>query len=186
MKWKKLNAALGLLSIVLLLAHVGYSVYAYLAMYYNPLLKQLTAYPFMVTASLHAVLGMIIVFTHADGSSLHLYPRQNLRTVLQRVSASLILPLLILHINTFGLLNQTSAAGQWFFFALLILGEILFFAVVITHVAVSLTPGLITLGRLSSPSARKRLDRALFLLGAAAFAFSVYAVLRGQLAMFVH
>ena len=36
MKLKKINAALGLLSIVFMLLHMGYTVYAYLAFYYNP------------------------------------------------------------------------------------------------------------------------------------------------------
>ena len=43
MKLKKLNAALGLLSIAALLVHIGYTVVAYLMYYYNPTLKVLTA-----------------------------------------------------------------------------------------------------------------------------------------------
>lgn len=185
MKWKKMNAALGLLSILLMLLHVGYSVFAYLASYYNPLLKNWTAYPFMVAVSLHAVLGMTLVMTQPDGTSLREYPKQNLRTILQRVSAALILPLLILHINTFSLLRSTSENGQWFFFGLLILGEILFFAVVITHVAVSLSRGLITLGWLSDPGKQKRLDRCLYILGAVVFVVAVWSVVKGQLGMFL-
>ena len=113
MKWKKLNAALGLLSILLMLVHVGYSVFAYLTMYYNPQLKNLTAYPFLVAVSLHAVLGMSLVFFQSDGTSLSEYPKQNLHTVLQRLSAALILPMLILHLNTFSLMQSASQAGQW-------------------------------------------------------------------------
>ena len=52
---KKTNAALGLLSIVAMLVHIGYTVFAYLAFYYNPTLKLLTAIPFMVLACLHAI-----------------------------------------------------------------------------------------------------------------------------------
>ena len=43
MKLKKINAALGLLSIVALLLHLGYTVFAYITFYYNPTLKLLTA-----------------------------------------------------------------------------------------------------------------------------------------------
>ena len=78
MKLKKINAALGLLSIVAMLLHIGYTVFAYLAFYYNPTLKLLMAVPFMVLACLHAVCGMLVVFLQSDGTRLDLYPRQNL------------------------------------------------------------------------------------------------------------
>ena len=64
---KKLNAALGLLSILCMLLHMGYSIFAYLTMYYNPQLKNIFAYPFMVLACLHAVCGMLTVFTQKEG-----------------------------------------------------------------------------------------------------------------------
>ena len=105
MKLKKINAALGLLSIAFLLLHLGYSVFAYMAFFYDPALKLLTAVPCMVLVCLHAVCGMLTVFLQTDGTRLDLYPKLNLRTILQRVSAALMLPLLILHINTFGLLQ---------------------------------------------------------------------------------
>ena len=43
---RKLSAALGLFSIAAILVHIGYTVFAYLAFYYNPTLKMLTAVPF--------------------------------------------------------------------------------------------------------------------------------------------
>ena len=73
MKLKKINAALGLLSIAAMLLHIGYTVFAYLAFYYNPTLKLLTAIPFMALACLHAVCGMLTVFLQADGTRLDLY-----------------------------------------------------------------------------------------------------------------
>ena len=45
MKMKKINAALGLLSIVFMLLHIGYTVYAYLTFYYNPFLKMVFSPP---------------------------------------------------------------------------------------------------------------------------------------------
>ena len=47
MKMKKINAALGLLSIAAMLVHIGYTVFAYLKFYYNESLKILTAIPFI-------------------------------------------------------------------------------------------------------------------------------------------
>lgn len=185
MKLKKLNAALGLLSIAALLVHIGYTVVAYLMYYYNPTLKVLTALPFMVLVCLHAVCGMLTVFLQADGTRLDLYPKQNLRTVLQRASAALMLPLLILHINTFGMLQSAAEAGQWLWFALLMISQPVFYGVALTHVAVSVTRGLITLGLLTSREKQKRIDFVIYLLCGAAFAVSTYVVIKTELAMFL-
>lgn len=184
-KLKKLNAALGLLSIAAMLLHIGYTVFAYLAFYYNPALKQLTAVPFMVLACLHAVCGMLTVFLQSDGTRLNLYPRQNLRTILQRVSAALMLPLLILHINTFNLLQSTAQAGQWLWFALLMLSQPLFYGTALTHIATSVTRAFITLGWLASADKQKAIDRAVYILCGLAFAVSTFVVVRTELAMFL-
>ena len=186
MRLKKINAALGLLSIAAMLLHIGYTVFAYLAFYYNPTLKLLTAIPFMVLACLHAVCGMLTLFLQSDGTRLDLYPRQNARTILQRVSAALMLPLLILHINTFGLLQSSAEAGQWIWFALLMLSQPLFYGVVQTHIAVSVTRGLITLGWLSATEKQKVIDRVVYILCALAFVVSTFVVVRTELAMFFY
>ncbi len=186
MKLKKINAAAGLLSAAALLLHVGYTVYAYLAFYYNPALKLLTAAPFMALTCLHAVCGMSIVFLQADGTRLDLYPRRNLPTILQRISAALILPLLFLHLNTYDLLRASAEGGKRLLFALLLLSQPLFYGTALTHAAVSVTRAAITLGWLGDPEKRKTIDRIVYILFAAVFAVSVYAVVRGQLAMFAH
>lgn len=185
MRLKKINAALGLLSIAAMLVHIGYTVFAYLTFYYNPALKLLTAIPFMVLVCLHAVCGMTSVFLQADGTRLELYPGQNMRTVLQRVSAALMFPLLILHINTFRLLQSSAEAGQWLWFTLLMISQPLFYGTVLTHIAVSLTRAFITLGWLTSRDRQKAIDRVVYALCAVAFAVSSFVVLRTELAMFL-
>ena len=184
LKLKKLNAGLGLLSILFLIVHMGYSIFSYITFYYNPVLKLVTAIPFMVTLCLHAVCGMLTVFMQKDGSRMDLYPRQNLSTILQRVSAALIFPLLILHINTFSLMKASAEKGYTIFILLLILAELVFFAVVIIHVAVSLTRGFISLGLLSSREKQRAIDRFVYLLGVLFFIIAAYSVVKGQIAMF--
>ena len=184
MKLKKINAALGLLSIATMLIHIGYTVFAYLAFYYNPFLKLLTAIPFMVLVCLHAVCGMATVFLQSDGTRLDMYPKQNLRTILQRLSAALMLPLVILHINTYGLLSASAEAGHWVWFALLLVSQPLFYGTVLTHVAVSLSRALITLGLLTSREQQKAVDRVVYILCAVAFIAATFVVLRTELAMF--
>ena len=185
MKLKKINATLGLLSIVLILLHVGYSVVTYLTFYYNPVLKLVFAVPFIVVVCLHAICGMLIVSTMRDGSRADLYPVQNQRTILQRASAALIFPLLILHIKTFSLMQASAEHGHKAYIVLLMLAEILFFAVVITHGAVSFTNGLITLGLLSDRELQKKIDKVVYVIGAILFVISVFAVVRVQASMFL-
>lgn len=185
MKLKKINAALGLMSIFFMLLHIAYSVFAYLTMYYNPFLKNLFAIPFIILVCLHAVLGMVSVSLSKDAKSLDMYPKLNLRTVLQRVSASLIFPLLILHLNTFSLMKTSAEVGKRIFIFLLIIAELLFFGVVITHIAVSFTNGFITLGLLSSRKKQLVIDKILYIIGAIAFLLSSFAVVRGQIMMFL-
>ena len=185
MKLKKLNAVTGLLSILCMLLHVGYSIYAYLTFYYNPLLTKAFSVPFMVSACLHGILGMLTVFLQNDGGRMDLYPKQNRRTILQRVSAALIFPLLIIHVNTFSAMRESAEKGHVTLIILLILAELIFFSAVLTHIAVSLTNGFITLGVLSSRETQKKIDRVIYVIGALGFVIAVYAVVKVQIAMFL-
>ncbi len=185
MKLKKINAILSLFTTLALFVHIGYTSYAYLTFYYNPFLKNLTSIPLMVFVCLHAVLAMGIVFFSADGTKLSQYPKQNAGTVLQRVSAILILPLLFLHINTFDLLKNCAGDGKWFYFVLLLISQPVFYATVFTHCAVSVSRALITLGLLSSLEKKKMIDRFVFVLCAVFFIAVSFAVIKGELSMFL-
>ena len=183
MRLKKANAALGLLSILFALLHVGYSVFAYLTMYYNPFLNNIFAYPFLVCVCLHAVLGMMSVFMPGDGR-MDLYPKKNLRTVLQRISAALIFPLLLLHIHMFSLMRACAEKGLRWAMILVMIAGVLFFAVVLTHVATSFAKGFVTLGWMTSEKTVRTMDRIVYVLAAICFAVASYAVIRGQIMMF--
>jgi len=182
---KKANAALGLLSALCLLAHIGYTVFCYLTFYYDPTLSTVFSLPAIVVVCAHAVLGMLTVFLSSDGTRLDLYPQQNRRTILKRVSAALIFPLLILHTGSFNLMQKSAESGNTALIVLLIIVEVLFFAVVITHIATSLTAGLITLGLLSSIETQTLIDRVVYVLGALLFAVASYAIVNGHIAMFL-
>ena len=185
MKLKKLSAILGLLSMVTLLVHIGYTAYSYLMFFYNPGLKLLTSIPFMILTCLHAICGMAIVFLQSDGTRLDLYPKQNIRTILQRITAALIFPMLILHINSFDLLRSSATNERWLSFSLLMLTQPLFYGVVLTHIAVSLTRAMITLGWISSREKQRAIDRIVLIAGAVIFLIASFAVLRGLLSMFL-
>lgn len=185
MKLKKISAAAGLLSSLGLLVHVVYNIYAYLTFYYNPTLNMLTAVPFILFTCVHAVCAMCSVFLLGDGTRLDTYQKQNMQTVIQRVSAALIFPLLILHIRTYDLLETSAEKEEWFMFGLLIFLQIIFYGVVAAHVAVSFSKGLITLGILADREKQKKLDRFLYVFCGILFAVSVFAIVKTQLAMFL-
>lgn len=185
MKMKKCSAVLGLLSAIALAAHLGYTAYAYLAFFYNPTLKLLTSIPLIVLTCLHAFLGMSSVFLLDDGTRALTYSGANRATIIQRCCAALFFPLLLLHLNTFALLRETAAGGRWVFFTLLLLSQPLFYAVALTHTSVSVTRALITLGLLANRKRQKIIDRVLYILCGILFALAVYAVLKGELALFL-
>lgn len=186
MRIKKCNAVLSLLTCIAMLLHVGCSAFTYLTFYYNPVLTKAFAIPFAVLTCLHAVLGMCSVFFLSDGTRAGLYRKQNRRTVIQRVTAALIFPLLLLHINTFGWLKATTESGQYVLFALLIAAQILFYLVVFAHATVSFGRALITLGWLCSEKAMKIVDRVAGVLCGVMFLITSFAVVKGQIAMFLH
>ena len=185
MKLKKLNAVLGLLSVLTLMIHVGYTVFAYLTFYYNPALKTLTALPFMIIVCLHAVCGMCTVFLLGDGTRLDAYKKQNSSVIIQRVSAALIFPLLIIHLRTFDLLKDSSENANWALFALVVFTQVSFFAVIFTHTAVSFSKSFITLGLLTDIKKQKRIDKAAYTVCGAMFLAASAAVIRTELAMFL-
>ena len=185
MRLKKFNAVIALLSSIALLVHIGYNSYAYLTMYYNPDMKTLTATPFIICTMIHAVCGMCIVFLQNDGTNLSIYKEQNKKTIIQRVSAALIFPLLIVHLKTFNLLSSLSSEGKWLPFVLIVVLQICFYADVIVHMALSFSKALITLGFIQNRDKLKILDKAVFILCVVVFLFASYAVVKGQLTMFL-
>jgi hypothetical protein len=182
---KKVNAVLSLLSALLLLVHMGYNAYAYLTFTYNPMLKALTALPFVVCVCGHAVCGMCSVFLLGDGTRLDVYQELNRRTIVQRVSAALIFPLLIVHLKTFDLLTLSAEAGSWLGFVLLVLQQLGFYVVVVVHMASSLTRALITLGVLGDRQMQRKLDRVVYAVSAIGLLLAAFVIVRTQLAMFL-
>ena len=181
MRLKKINAVLGLATSIFLIIHSGFSAYCYAAFYYNPVLKYVFAVPLAICVSLHAALGMLAVTMQSDGTGKQMYYGLNRETSIQRISAALIFPLLIIHLYTFRLIQLS--AGRVLPFGLILLSEVLFYAAVYTHVAVSVPRAFITLGLLSDIKKKQSIDRAMYIICAACFAVCVIAVCRGQMLM---
>ena len=185
MKLKKANAVLAILSEIALLIHIGYTVFAYLTLYYNPMLKTATALPFIILVCLHAVCGMCAVFLMGDGTCLNAYPKQNKGILMQRISAAFIFPLLLLHLRTYDLLKSTSENANWVLFVLLLLVQIIFYGVTLLHIASSFSKDFITLGMLGDRNKQKRLDRIVRIVCGLIGIVAAIAVIRTQLIMFL-
>ena len=171
MKLKKANAVLGLLSIVILLAHAGYQVIAYILLIYQPKVTMVLGWATVAVVSLHAVLGMSIVFFAHDGSRLKEYPKSNMRTILQRASAVGIMVMLVLHIQSFSILHAGAlglAAAE--------LIQVIFFSCIFTHTAVSLTNAFVTLGLLEDMEKKKKIDKAVWVICLVLWLISVLVV----------
>ncbi|MCR4589401.1 MAG: hypothetical protein K5668_01090 [Lachnospiraceae bacterium] len=152
---KKANAYLSIIIIVLLVVHAGYESAAFCLMYYNPLLSKITGYLIAGTITVHAVISMICLFVLHDSGSV-IYIRLNMRTVIQRVCAILIIVLLPVHILAFDILGRTAGS---FLYVLTETSQAVFYAAVFTHVAVSFEKSLISLGKLENEVVRRRLNK---------------------------
>ena len=162
---KKWNARLSLLTTALLLIHEGYQLYAYITFYYNPTLSKVTGYAAAGCFVLHGILSAIGVFVLHDAKTVA-YKRLNIRTVLQRISAAMIIVLLPLHIFSFSLL-MSSAGGVGY--VLTEIAQILFYAALSCHIALSFSNALITLGRLSDIKKKRIIDVVAFVICALLF-----------------
>ena len=180
---KKANAICALLSVLFMLLHIGSTCYMYATFQYLPTLKLLTSIPFMALVCLHAVLGMLAVFLQTDGTAMHLYPQQNAKTILQRVSAALIFPLLILHINTYKLIETAAKTDNALLLAVIIAAQLLFYVILLTHVVTSFSRAWITLGVLSSPETQKKIDRIVAVIGILVMIIAAIIIIRTQIIM---
>ena len=181
---KKINATLAGLATLFILLHVLFMDITYLFHYYNPVMKVLFSTPFMICTILHAFCSMVVIMINSDGTRLDLYTKQNVSTLLQRMTAIILIPFLPLHINTFSFLLNTSSEGKWGIFFLLMFSQVLFFGIIFTHIAVSFSKMLITFGWLSDPSKQKTIDKVVYVVCAIAFAFSSFSIILGELGAF--
>lgn len=178
MTLKKANAAFGLLTILFLLVHAGYQMFAFVAFMYNPVVTRVLGWACAGAVMVHAVLGMCIMMFAHDGSALRQYPRQNRRTILQRATAIGILVLLPLHIEAYGILTSGTPG--------LIAAEIiqlLFFSCVFFHVATSFSNAFVTLGWLEDMDRKKKIDRAVWAICSLSWAAAVIVVGRTYLVL---
>lgn len=180
---KKVNAVLGLGIIASVLIHIGYEIYSYLTFYYNPVLTKIIAYVTLGFIGLHVLCSIgIVFFAHDKGNGLK-YPKLNVRTIIQRVSAVLMVIMIIPHINNFKILSSLAETNR-VLFMIVLFSQMLFYAAVLLHVAVSVSNAFISLGLIQTEKNRRTVDMVVWILCAVVFAAASFVILRTQLVMF--
>ncbi len=180
MNFKKTNAVLGLITIFLMTAHAVYQMFAYITFYYNPLVSKLTGFILLGVVVLHVILSMLIVFTKTDSVTVT-YKRRNIRTVIQRVSAMMMVILLPVHVFEFELLKRNAGSAVKYLIELTL---ILFYAALMLHISMSFSNALITLGLLEDMKKKKIIDTVVMIISIAIFTGASVITLSVQLKMF--
>ena len=153
---KKINALAGLAVIAALCCHGGSMCYSMLTGWYDFNIAKTFANIILIAVAVHAFLSITIFFFFHDGAVLK-YKKENISTLLQRISAVAILILLHIHINTYSFM----ATGETLGVEQIIIhctSEILYFASIMTHIAVSIGKGAVTLGMVKSSASLKRIN----------------------------
>ena len=177
---KKTNAFLSLFCIALLLAHSLYQVISYLLFFYNPFLTKLFGVLLAGGIVLHGVLSCVSVFFLHDSHGI-VYKKLNERTFLQRLSACGIVILLLPHIYSFLLLQKTAESAFYFFVAA---AQILFFASLFLHTALSVSNAFVSLGLLSDMTKKRRVDLCAAVVCAVLFVLMSFIITLVQLKIF--
>lgn len=112
-------------------------------------------------------------------AGLGLYPKLNMRTVLQRISAALIFSVAHRAPQDIRLAEKRFQGGQWVLFGAIMACQMLFYATFATHVATSFSKALITLGWFGSRERQAAIDRVVYVLCAVVFVVAAVAVVRG-------
>ena len=167
MKLKKSNAVLGLLTIVLLLIHSGFEMYAYIQFIYSPVVTKVLGLLILGALICHIITGMSIMMFSNEGTELRKYSGLIRGTILQRASAIGILVFLLGHLNAFAIMN--SHVGGVFSLIIALIIQSLFFGCVFLHIGTSLSKAFITLGFLESLDTKNRIDKVVWIISAIAY-----------------
>ena len=151
---KKANACISLLLVVVFLAHSVYELIACLTMSFDPTVVKVFGITVAAFVSVHVVLSVISIFKYQDSKKID-YPKLNKRTWLQRFSAVMIVVLLPLHMRTAG---WVMAEGVTALSIALEILQVIFFALVYLHIAVSFSRALLTLGWITEERTKRRID----------------------------
>lgn len=167
MKLQKINAVLGLLTSILFLDHAIFFSIWMLSRCSIEKNADMMPYILVAAAAIHAGLSIVLAIRGHKGANKRkckAYPKMNIPTYVQRITAILMILLLGLHL-----------AGAKNHFQPKMLHAVLhplFFALCLAHVSISISKAMITLG-IGNAKAVKFIDRIMRILCVVTFAAAV-------------
>lgn len=165
---KKVNAVIGLFSIVMLICHTMIMSYSMMTGWYNYRICKMLSRGTATFMIIHIALTLfMIIFIHEKNVLFNV--KYNLRVLVQRISAVLIFLMFYIHMTAFKFIvngNVPDLNEK----IVLIVTEILFFAGVFSHAAVSFSRACISLGFISDKKHLNYIDIIAFIVCAMLFA----------------
>lgn len=174
MKLRQWNAKVAGLAAMALLVHFAGTTYMYLTYQYFPVFTVVCARILAGLMILHVLLSLIKLLRQDRGAAVK-YPKLNARLIIQRASAILTLILFFIHDGNMHFMStgQPISMGT-FWYKLLI--TYAFYAVLFTHIALSMSRACITFGDFRTKEAEKKVDIITFALCGIFFVLGCYAV----------
>lgn len=165
MKVKKINAVMTLLLIATLLGHYFTITYAMLTGWYDFQVCKGLARGTATAACIHVLITIAVFLRHDKIGTMNKYKKQNAKLIIQRVTGVLIALLLYFHVDAFRFLatGESLTVGQSVYVAAI---EAFFFGCVFSHISVSFSKALISLGMLDSAKAAELVDKTCIILNA--------------------
>ncbi|MBR5338119.1 MAG: hypothetical protein IK152_09065 [Lachnospiraceae bacterium] len=160
MKLKKANALLAILTMATLVIHAGYQSIAYILFFHDTMISFILGKVITVSVLCHIILSVIIVLVLHDSKTIS-YPGQNIKIILQRISAVGIGAHLLAHTHSF---EKLLASFGTHVYILTEIMQIIYFAFLFIHIGTSLTNAFITLGCLDDIDKKKKIDHVIWVV----------------------
>lgn len=173
---KKTNAVLGLMIIAAVICHAGTMTFSLITFWYDFAICKFFAHAAVTFMILHALMSICLFFFQHDGSDMR-YSRQNMRTLLQRITAVVMIVLIHFHTSAYAHMatGETLSTGTAVFRCIT---ECIYILSVFLHTAMSFSRALVTLGWISSMRTAARIDRFACIVCGLAAICSLFAVIR--------
>lgn len=155
---KKVNACITWILILLFYSHLLVMSYSLATGWYDYNICKTLARATGVVISIHAILSIIVVLFLHDGVRVGYYAKRNTKTIIQRVTAIIILIFVHLHVKAFRFIVQgthLSTTDKIF----ILVTEFIFFGANFLHLTVSFSKSLITMGLLRSDDKEKLINK---------------------------
>lgn len=174
---KKVNSLFALISVMSICGHAGTMVYSLITGWYSYSLCKAFAHITACSVSVHVALCLIIYFFIHEGSKISYAGKENIETIIQRVTGLLIILLVHRHIVNYGFIMS----GEVFPTAdrvKLLICELIYFGAIFAHLAVSVQRIGISFGIIRSRKAYSVIEKIIKPLCAALFILTAFALVR--------